>query len=463
LGLVVALEQVVPHLRTFARSAPVAVTGKGRISMPLELPDADANDPQYLPSRVGAEYRLHASLEKDGVVVSDTALPVQVGWGIRPVAPWPYPVVPGRSYPIGIQWEDLPSYLPGDVTPLDRARLWDSAQSTVQRYSVVLELRSQGNVVASASTLTRQSTGTNLFQVAVPASAPGPFTWTARLETAPNVASHDVEEGFEGYVRGAMWPGNMNAWYTPPWRTYQYPKELLQPGQQLWLNEGVQLNGSEGSQSAFQVVTNVAGLPYAGLGMAYEFPTTWALPDDAAGLAQYTFSFDFREASGAACNLELQLKDANGRFIAYPSPNQPPFAYAATNTWKTLSAKIAQFDLGPGQEGFDPHHIQALVVNVQMLKPAVMYVASFDNIRFVGPEVNLGGGTVAASYSSANDGAGTLSVTDDGTAVIISWTSHGVLQTAPESAGPWSDLSLLHSPVRVVPSEQQRFYQLRAP
>src|SRR5262249_655501 len=157
-----------------------------------------------------------------------------------------------------------------------RAALWDSANAGQEHYSIVLELmNSAGSVVASNSFLTIQGTGSNVFAVTVPAAAKSPFTWNAYLKTATNVLSYNVLESFEGDERGANWnlgqPFNPTNFLTP-WQSYTYPP----PGSNIWQNEGVQLIGSDGSQSAFLVATNPSSLPFAGFGILYTFPNSWA-------------------------------------------------------------------------------------------------------------------------------------------------------------------------------------------
>ena len=69
-----------------------------------------------------------------------------------------------------------------------------------------------------------------------------------------------------------------------------------------------------------------------------------------------------------------------------------------------------------------------------MLAPDVVYVGSFDNIWFLGPEMDLRGGQVVSWYTSANDTAGWLSIQSAASEVQVSWVGNGVLQSAPALA-----------------------------
>src|SRR5262249_58691268 len=119
-----SLELVANPNRSYARSAGGMVTGRGSAVVCLLVPDADLNDPAYASSPDGGQYVFHAWLEQDGVPVSETFLPVRLRWGVRPLA-LPQTVVPGATYNITVEWQELPSWLPGEGSlPLDRARPW---------------------------------------------------------------------------------------------------------------------------------------------------------------------------------------------------------------------------------------------------------------------------------------------------------------------------------------------------
>jgi hypothetical protein len=225
----------------------------------VPIPDADLNDPDYLSTPDGGEYVFHAWLERDGAHLSDSYLPVRLLWGVRPVTGLPVAIVPGSAYSVLMEWQELPSYQPGDPTPLDRAALWDSLEATQQHYQVTLELRANGSTVASDNFLTQQGTDSHPFSISIPLSATGPFAWEAYLRTATNVLSHNVQDSFEGRDRGAVWPPPAippaDPTFVAPWLsiTYAFPN-LDQVN--LWQNQGVHLEGSDGSQSAFIVITN---------------------------------------------------------------------------------------------------------------------------------------------------------------------------------------------------------------
>ena len=74
----------------------------------------------------------------------------------------------------------------------------------------------------------------------------GPFTWLGYLETATNVLSHNVEESFEGYERGAAWQGLGLSYLTNdfmwPWASYVWSQPLATQNTSptnLFLNQGV--------------------------------------------------------------------------------------------------------------------------------------------------------------------------------------------------------------------------------
>ena len=454
----VGFERVGQAGQVFGLSAPVAITGLGTNLVNVPVPDADPNNPDYVSSPEGGDYVFHAWLEKDGQQFSDCRMPVRLLWGVHPLSPLLTALVPGQTCQVPLGWEELPSYVPGDPTPIDRAALWDSLEPR-QHYRVALQLLSAGQVVGTSSLLTVEGTATNLFSMTVPANANGPFSWAATLSTAPNVLSHDVLDSFEGRERGAMYTSATNYLtnevYTLPWSGYNYAFPNTNHVN-LWQNEGVQLLGSDGSQSAFLVITNPPGQVYSGFGFAYVFPTNWALPSDTNQWRNYSFAFDFMEASGLACVMEMQVKSTNEQWIQFTQPYNP------TNGWDTIHATLDQFasPSGPGLGGFDPHHVKTLVVNIRMEAGAVQYVGSFDNIRFQGPETDLGGGQPTALYRSADDSLGWLSIGSDGAEVIVSWLVPGTLQTAMDPQGPWTNLTSATSPYPVQPGTNRQFFRL---
>jgi len=215
-------------------------------------------------------------------------------------------------------------------------------------------------------------------------------------ELAPPTAwSSDVREGFENRKPGAQ-SGSLEP-LLAPWGGYAYSET----GTVIKLDEGVHLNPSEGSQSAFLVVTNTLNSGnYAGFGLFYVFPEEWALPTDPAEWSQYRFGFDFQEAEQRACQIELQVKSGANDWVEFvrsytPGPDGWDRVAAALNDpgWRTP----------PEVGAFDPAHVQSLAVNVRMLERPALYVASFDRISFDGPEMPLPPELSYGVYRSAND------------------------------------------------------------
>lgn len=50
-----------------------------------------------------------------------------------------------------------------------------------------------------------------------------------------------------------------------------------------------------------------------------------------------------------------------------------------------------------------------------------------------------------------------------GSQTLVSWESAGVLQSAPEVTGPWTDVQGAWDPCLVTPTQASAFYRLRAP
>ena len=467
LDLFVSFDRVASQSRQYGRSpASVQVIGKGTTAVHVTIPDADLHDPFYVSTRAGGQFVFRAWLEKDGLRVSETELPVRLSLGVHPVTAAPTALAPRQKYSVPVEWDELPNYRPGDTTPLNRAALWDSLQSTAQHYNVVLELRSAGQVVAREALLTRSNSGSHTFSVEVPTGAAGPFTWTARVETAPNVATQDVQESFEGRDRGAVWLPDplikpVDPSYIAPWAsfTYAFPnKDRVN----LWQNQGVQLEGSAGSQSAFLVMTNPPNQLFSGFGLSYVFKKDWALPTDRSRWTNYVFSYDFKETHGHNCILEMQIKNADpagaGKWIQYSKPYVP-----GRNSWDTVRASLDQFGPPPGLSGvFEPDKVHEIVVNVLMVSSNVQYVSSFDAIRFDGPDLAQPGGEIFSSYTSANDPLRITGISRiESGQVLISWPGEGILQSADEATGPWVNVPNSASPHRLPLSSARRFYRLR--
>jgi hypothetical protein len=99
-----------------------------------------------------------------------------------------------------------------------------------------------------------------------------------------------------------------------PWQTYGYDEPNHND---VLLDKGVQLQGSDGSQSAFIVAWNRTNSGnFAGFGMFRVFDPKWALPADTGEWKNYSISFDFKEESGRSCMLEPQLKNLKSRLPA---------------------------------------------------------------------------------------------------------------------------------------------------
>jgi hypothetical protein len=209
------------------------------------------------------------------------------------------------------------------------------------------------------------------------------------------------------------------------------------------------------------VVTNPPWVDLGIFGLVYQFTGgDWALPDDHSLWTNYTFSYDFQEASGYACSVEMQVKNQDplglGKWIQYTN------FYQGSNGWLTIRASLDQFVSPPGLPGpFDPAKVDAVVVQVRMLTPNAQYVGSFDHIRFLGPELDQGGGKVVSWYTSTNDSAGRLSIQSAGSEVQVSWVGSGVLQSAPAMTGSWTDLTNASSPFIIKLPVATQFYRLR--
>jgi hypothetical protein len=368
--LFVGFEQTDPHHRMAAVAPPVSV-GAGRHShlIQVPIPDADLNDPGYVSSPEGGRYLLRAWLERGGVRSSDVALPVRLLWGVRPLN-LPTSLTPTTSYTIPVKWEELPSALPNDPTPMNRALLWDSV-SAPQHYNIVLELSGASGHLLAVTNITSQGSGTHQFPVTIPAHAEGPFLWSAQAQTAPETTALDVLDGFEGRDLG----DDRSPLF--PWFAYTYPEG---PGVTR-LSEGVVLDTSRRTKAGYLLVSiSPDAAESSGLGIIRS-TDVWSLPDDPALRSQILFACDFRETTGQECVLELQVIDAHGNRIQFSRPYVPgPLG------WDRLSMSLDQFVIPdvPGAT-FDPDVVSSLAVNIQPLQNNKTFEARFDNIRFTGP------------------------------------------------------------------------------
>jgi hypothetical protein len=458
--LVVLLERQYPSSRTFGRSEPVRVAGKGEVSVAVPVPDADLDDPGYISSIEGGEYEWRAVLEVDGTPRSTVALPVRLVWAVKPVGPLPVEVIPGSDYAVRLKWEELPAHSEPGLT-LDRANQWDSLKAGADRFVLVLELRDAANlVVGSDQILVAEVRGSHEFTVHAPADAQGPFRWRAYAHAVSGLDSPDVLDSFEGRLRGARWPDHMERNFLAPWITHTYGGTETFP---LWQNEGIQLEGSHGSQSAFLVMASPDPAGGAGFGITRLFPQgEWALPEDPADWALYSFACDFKERHGHECVVQLQIKNddpsGSGRWLQFSKTYRP-----GSHGWDTVRATLAEFVPPEGQTGeFDPGAVQELAINVVMITPGVQYVAAIDNIRFEGPDQVLALGDVYGLYDSWNDSFGIDRIELDRQTGTLSlrWSGAGRLQKTETLDGPWQDIVGAPNPYTAPASGAQAFYRL---
>jgi len=245
-----------------------------------------------------------------------------------------------------------------------------------------------------------------------------------------------------------------------PWDTYHYAEF----NNTSWLNEGIQLGGSEGSQAAFLVIRNPPNPGgWSGFGIQYVFDQDWALPGDPSYWKNYTFSADFKEQVGLPCRIELQVK----------SPDTPPgvqhllwytnyYSFNVGNDgWMTVSNSLDQFVEPDFGRFFDSAHVHSIVVNIAMLQTDTVYVGMFDNIRFEGPDVDLGGGQALTGFSSVQPPAGLYLVRDPGGWVAVGWSGGGTLESAEGVEGPWQTVTNATNPTWIEPVPEQQYFRVR--
>ena len=240
----------------------------------------------------------------------------------------------------------------------------------------------------------------------------------------------------------------------------------------MLLDRGVQLQGSDGSQSAFVVAWNRTNSGnFAGFGMFRVFDSKWGLPADTSRWKDYLLSFDFKEESRKPCILELQLKNLDdpacalrqrGRHytISY-DPNIP-----ARNGWQTITATLDQFTQPDYFCTFDPSAVFALVLNVQMIEKSpvenVIYVGSFDNIRFSAPESLSPGDSTTAIYTSTNDFFGFRSIVSNTPGkIVLIWSGGGILEASDALGETWTTVLNSTSPATLDVTSGNRFYRVR--
>ncbi|MGA2864838.1 MAG: beta-galactosidase [Verrucomicrobiota bacterium] len=413
LTLMASFERVLAPNLVFAQTNAGTFSGAGSVTVALPIPDPDLNNPWYISSHDGGEYVFHAWLLKNGSPVAESYLPVRLLWAVRPLS-LPSVVTPGSTYPVTVAWQELPSWLPAEAgSPLDRARLWQPYLASQQYYKVVLQLRSAGSggqVVASQEFLTNIGTDQHQFTLTVPATAAGPFTWNAYLEIVPN-ASVDMVDSFEDRDTGA------DPTYFAPWYLGIYAQNTnVVP--QMFFAAGVDTNASDGQQAVFIVITNPPTVgSYSGFYLTNAYSQPWGLPRSPSQWTNYTFSFDFKEASQLNCILELQLKDARGGQIHFTKTNTP-----GPTGWDTISASLDQFTVPPWVGFFDSETVAQLIVNVQMQETGAMYQASLDNIRFVGLKTPAYGGILQTNSIWDNFDDRNAAGGDAGWAALAPWS-----------------------------------------
>ena len=427
LNLFVTFERILFPGKLYSQSVPLLVGGAGSQKINLPIPDADLNDSDYVSSRDGGEYIFRARLEKNGIRLSESVLPVRLLWGVRPIS-LPSMVLPSNTYSVPLEWQELPSYEPAEnPTPLSRAALWQPLLARAQNYEVVLELRTNGVAVVSDRFLTSSGTSNHQFSIHVPGNVLGPFSWFAYLRTAPN-ASSSLFDSFEDRDPGDFYQILTNTLSLPPivspispWVSYNYPGN----GNQQWFTEGVGTNASDGKLSGFLVVTNPPWIPsanYSGFGITYSYVADWALPNDSRQWTNFAFSCDFKENSGHACIIELQINDAYGGQIHFTNRY-----VGGPGGWQTIKASLDRFTLNPNlpyPPGFFARgRVHQLAINVQMLDTNVTYAASFDNIRFDGPEALPAGVTSHDVIDSFEDRQPGLDPTN-GPSLMTPWTPY---------------------------------------
>jgi len=284
-------------------------------------------------------------------------------------------------------------------------------------------------------------------------------TYEAHFDNVQFVGPPNVQDDFQDRDAGADFSRIF------PWQAYGYDEPNHND---VLLDKGVHLEASEGSQSAFVVAWNRSDSGnFAGFGMFRVFDRKWALPADTSQWKNYSFSFDFKEESGKQCVLELQLKNQDDPNCGQRGIN---FTKTYTNTpandgWDTIAATVDQLTQPGYFCTFDPSNVFALVLNVQMTEKSpdtnVIYVASFDNIRFSGPETLAPGETTVAIYTSTNDFFGFRSIEPlaPGT-VRLTWVGVGTLQWAETVDGTWTNITNATSPATLDVTTGHRFFRL---
>ncbi|HRI13382.1 MAG TPA: beta-galactosidase [Verrucomicrobiota bacterium] len=443
---VASFETADPIPRSYGVSEPKTLSGRGQAIFTVPIPDPDLNNGDYVSSSAGGQYVWRVRTSSGSTPVS-LATPVRLAWGVRPAA-LPNPVQSGKTYGVTVNWEELTSYLEQDLpTSLDRASLWDSLAAEQQHYAIVLELQSNGATVAHEEFITDSASGSHEFQIRVPLTAKGPFSWTARAQTADEV-SNDITDGFEARSLGAdtALPQGSPLRFAP-WSTYNYQQNPA--GGSLYFDTGTQLEGFNSAQSAFLIYTNPPSVGlFSGFGLERQFPAPFAMPPTLPQWHAYTFSCDVREINGQRMNVGLQLKSPpgscqlGGQTVHAVQFLQP---YTSTNgDWQHISATLDLFRQPDFLCLFDINNAVTLVLNFEMLDTETVYHVMVDNIRWDAPEHTGVLGPTNAVYFSANDSAappldadkdGVADAFETATGIYVSDTNTGTRPDRADSDG----------------------------
>ena len=138
-----------------------------------------------------------------------------------------------------------------------------------------------------------------------------------------------------------------------------------QDGVTVWQNQGVQLEGSDGSQSAFIVATNPPNQEVSIFGLSYAFPGgAFVLPADLNQWTNYTFSFDFKEKNVRPAVLVMQIKNVDpldsGKWLQFTKAYQPgPKGWGTIRATKGSNKRIRK---GTKEEQRVTHYAEVLIM-----------------------------------------------------------------------------------------------------
>jgi hypothetical protein len=365
LDLYLALERSDGTVIEFARTNVTGVAGIGTNTLSLPVPDADLNNANYISSLDGADYRFRAWLQNGFTTQGECRLSTRLLWGARPTS-LPGSVATGQTYAVTVNWQELPSYLTSEYpTPLSRADVWQTAMATAENYTVFLDLMTGNVAVVTSNKLTSTGTGSNTFNVTVPAGVPANAAWRARLVTGIQVASsntHDFVDSFEDRGNGD------DANLLLPWTSFSYAEN----GNATIYAQGVHsATAAHGTNSTFMAVNAPSPNAWLGFGMIYEYASAWALPP-ASQYSNMVFALSYRETNGYAGKIELKLEDSTGGALTYTQQ------YTGV-AWSNLSVRLNQFT-----GSMNTAAVKKLVVVLQADQRGVVYLGCFDNIRFTG-------------------------------------------------------------------------------